>query len=140
VTGELLATESVLQMALQRHAWWPDEDAPVDGRWEQHHDALLDALDADLFEHVKMAYESLRSLQAVRAQLLVRDRRRRPLHWKADRLHRAWGPQAEGVVQQCFDGIWAVLHRMRSANERFHRKDDREALDRARHQAEVLPG
>lgn len=129
VSGELLAGQSVLMTCLEQDAWWPDTDAPLDQRWEQHHDALLDALDADSFESTKQAYESIRSLKAVRDEALAElptQSGRRTLAVRRS----GWSPGAQGVVQSCFDGNWIALRQLRNAQARYARKDDPESVTR----------
>ncbi len=71
VIGELLATASILEMALTRQAWWSSADAPLSDKWERHQDDLAEMLDRGAFETVRLVYESIRSLCGTRLSPLT---------------------------------------------------------------------
>jgi hypothetical protein len=66
VVGELLDAVSILHSALSRQAWWPPGDSPRDRAWEKYGDDLAQVLDDEQWNQVRMTYETLRSLDALR--------------------------------------------------------------------------
>jgi hypothetical protein len=66
VVGELLDAVSIVNSAMRRQAWWPPGDAPRDRSWAQYADDLAEVLSDEQWNQVRMTYETLRSLDALR--------------------------------------------------------------------------
>ena len=71
IVGELLDAVSILHKALERQAWWPEGDEPRQIEWQRHQEALVEVLDEETYQAIRMSYESLRSLAATRNEPLV---------------------------------------------------------------------
>jgi hypothetical protein len=59
IVGELIATVSVLDKALERQAWWPEGDGPGRDDWERYRDSLAEELDTETFMRIGMVYDSI---------------------------------------------------------------------------------
>lgn len=66
VVGEPLDAVSILHKALDRQAWWPEGDEPRQVEWQRHQEALVEVLDEETDQAVRMTYEGPRSLAATR--------------------------------------------------------------------------
>jgi hypothetical protein len=66
VVGELLDAASILDRAIKRQAWWPPGDSPRDRAWEKYGDDLAQVLNDEQWNRLRMTYETLRSLDALR--------------------------------------------------------------------------
>lgn len=137
IAGELLDALSILGKTLERQAWWPEGDEPRQVEWQRHQEALVEVLDEETYQAVRMTYESLRSLAATRNEPLVdlaeigpRDRlgRRRGLpsgmrwFWVGGR----W-LSAENDVVDALKAANFALRLIRPTHERLSRRKDRRA-------------
>ena len=149
VVGELLATASILDMALERQAWWPEGDEPKHDEWDRYQDQLFDLLDQDDFMVLRMTYESLRSLAASRSSPVgpvPRGRLRRlvtsdpqgntffSLIWVDGR----W-PWADSDTRDTFNSVWKSLNVLRPVHRKVARRRERKQMDREEREAAELP-
>jgi hypothetical protein len=119
IVGELIATVSILDMALTRQAWWPEGDEPRRDEWDRYRDSLAEKLDTETVMGIGIVYDTLRSLAATRssplspvsrgrmARLLRDDPEGRSffsLIWTGDR----W-PCAAEETQTTRDAVWTIL-------------------------------
>jgi hypothetical protein len=119
ITGELIATVSILDKALERQAWWPEGDEPRRDEWNRYRDALAEEVDVETVMRIGIAYDTIRSLAATRSSPLTptsTGRLRKMLRddpqgrsffsliWTNDR----W-PWAAVETEQTRAAIWEVL-------------------------------
>jgi hypothetical protein len=119
ITGELIATVSILDKALERQAWWPEGDEPRRDEWNRYRDALAEEVDVETVMRIGIAYDTVRSLAASRSSPLTPEstgRLRKMLRddpqgrsffsliWTNDR----W-PWAAVETEQTRAAIWEVL-------------------------------
>lgn len=111
VVGELLDALSIIDRAARRQAWWPPGDAPRDLAWQTYNDDLAAVLDDDGWHRVRMTYETLRSLDAIRDQPTRRWRR-------TDRYGQRWSweprwPDANAAAEDSWSAVNASLELLR---------------------------
>lgn len=130
VVGELLDATTVLDLARERRAWWPPDDGPRDRAWVEYEDDLAECLSDDDWHRLRMTYETLRSLGAMRA---VPKRLSRPWEPPARRLRwsRRW-PDAEAAVADSWQAVLVALEMLREHHVALARPADREPMDMAR--------
>jgi hypothetical protein len=119
ITGELIATVSILDKALERQAWWAEGDEPRRDDWSRYRDALAEEVDVETVMRIGIAYDTVRSLAASRSSPLTpasTGRLRKMLRddpqgrsffsliWTNDR----W-PWAAVETEQTRAAIWEVL-------------------------------
>ena len=119
ITGELIATVSILDKALERQAWWPEGDEPRRDEWNRYRDALAEEVHVETVMRIGIAYDTIRSLAATRSSPLTpasTGRLRKMLRddpqgrsffsliWTNDR----W-PWAAVETEQTRAAIWEVL-------------------------------
>jgi hypothetical protein len=111
VIGELLDAASILDTAIKRQAWWPPGDAPRDRAWVQYADDLAEVLSDEQWNRVRMTYETLRSLDA------LRDVPQRPAPAGSSpaeqaQWHLRW-PDAASSATDSAQAVWAALEMLR---------------------------
>jgi len=111
VVGELLDAASILDSALKRQAWWPPGDSPRDRAWSQYSDDLAEVLGDDRWNQVRMTYETLRSLDA------LRDMPHQPAPAESSPVEQAkwkqrW-PEAESAAKDSYRAVGAALTMLR---------------------------
>jgi hypothetical protein len=112
VVGELLDAASILDTAIKRQAWWPPGDAPRDRAWEQYADDLAAVLSDEQWNRVRMTYETLRSLDALRD---VPHQSAPDGSSPAEQAlwHQRW-PEAASAAHDSAEATWAVLELLRT--------------------------
>jgi hypothetical protein len=71
IAGELVATISILDKALERQAWWPERDEPRRDEWDRYRDALPDDVEIEAVMRIGIVYDTIRSLAATRSSPLT---------------------------------------------------------------------
>jgi hypothetical protein len=117
VVGELLDAASILDTAMKRQAWWPPGDAPRDRAWEQYADDLAQVLSDAQWNRIRMTYETLRSLDALRdTPYQLAPTGTSPA--EQAKWHQRW-PEAASAAKDSSQATWAALEMLRPFSRRF---------------------
>lgn len=137
VAGELLDALSILSRAFERGRWWPPADAPRDRAWVEYQDDLAELLNDDAWHHMRMTYEALRSLDAMREDP---DRRARP--WESVAGRQVWSARWVEAPAAAEDAAQAIAHTLNLLGKHhavMARPEDQVAMERLRNSPPDVP-
>lgn len=138
VVGELLDAALIVDTAILRQTWWPLGDAPRDRAWATYGDDLGELLDDDTWQQLRMTYEAVRSLDALREEP---DRRARP--WESLTRRRSWAARwasAPVAAHDALAGVWGALNTLRDRYEPIARPEDLREMRRLQEEGPVTGG